>query len=133
MKGTKLVQIYLWTSINNTAPFLSIPWHQKEPLGCAVYSDCPTNDSYKKCVHVWWCLPCNYVAKPFGILQRVIKSQNVYISFRHCKSWYFFSQKRFWLNFQNSGPLMRQAIRRWHLLWKLCKALFWCKTLIKGI
>ena len=26
-----------------------------------------------------YCLPCNYVTKPFGILQRVIKSQKVYI------------------------------------------------------
>ena len=25
------------------------------------------------------CLPCNYVTKPFGILQRVIQSQRVYI------------------------------------------------------
>ena len=23
---------------NNTAPFVSIAWHQKEPLGCVVYS-----------------------------------------------------------------------------------------------
>ena len=33
-------------NINNvTAPFVSITWHQKEPLGCGVYSHCPTNDS----------------------------------------------------------------------------------------
>ena len=30
---------------NNTAPFVSITWHQKEPLGCVVYSHCPTNDA----------------------------------------------------------------------------------------
>ena len=58
-------------------PFASTNWHQKEPLGCVVYSHCPTNDSYNICIHS--CLPCNYVTKPFGILQRVIKSQRVYI------------------------------------------------------
>ena len=63
---------------NNFAPFVSITWHQKEPLGCAVYSHCPTNDSYNICIHSC-CLPCNYVTKPFGIFQRVIKSQRVYI------------------------------------------------------
>ena len=63
---------------NNTAPFVSITWHQKEPLGCVVYSHCPTNDSYNICIHSC-CLPCNYVTKPFGILQRVIKSQRAYI------------------------------------------------------
>ena len=30
---------------NDIAPFVSITWHQKEPLGCVVYSHCPTNDS----------------------------------------------------------------------------------------
>ena len=63
---------------NNIAPFVSITWHQKEPLGCVVYSHCPTNDSYNICIHSC-CLPCNYVTKPFGTLQRVIKSQRVYI------------------------------------------------------
>ena len=63
---------------NNIAPFVSITWHQKEPLGCVVYSHCPTNDSYNICIHSC-CLPCNYVTKSFGILQRVIKSQRVYI------------------------------------------------------
>ena len=62
---------------NDIAPFVSTTWHQKEPLGCVVYSHCPTNDSYNICIHS--CLPCNYVTKPFGILQRVIKSQRVYI------------------------------------------------------
>ena len=47
-------------------------------MGCVVYSHCPTNDSYNICIHNC-CLPCNYVTKPFGILQRVIKSQRVYI------------------------------------------------------
>ena len=46
-------------------------------MGCVVYSHCPTNDSYNISIHS--CLPCNYVTKPFGILQRVIKSQRVYI------------------------------------------------------
>ena len=45
---------------NNTAPFVSITSHQKEPLDCVVYSDFPTNDSYNKCLH-GCCLPCNYV------------------------------------------------------------------------
>ena len=63
---------------NDIAPFVSITWHQKEPMGCVVYSHCPTNDSYNICIHSC-CLPCNYVTKPFGILQGVIKSQKVYI------------------------------------------------------
>ena len=63
---------------NDIAPFVSITWHQKEPLGCVVYSHCPTNDLYNISIHSC-CLPCNYVTKPFGILQRVIKSQRVYI------------------------------------------------------
>ena len=71
---------------NNTAPFVSITWHQKEPLGCVVYSYCPTNDSYNKCIHC--CLPCNYFTKSFGILQRIIKSQKAFISVGNCKSWY---------------------------------------------
>ena len=76
MKGIKLIQIYLWISTNNTALFVSITWHQKEPLGCAVYSHCPTNDSYNNGIHDC-CLPCNYITKPFGILQTVIKSQKL--------------------------------------------------------
>ena len=51
---------------------------QKEPLGCVEYLHWPTNDSYNICLHSC-CLPCNYVTKPFGILQRVLKSQRVYI------------------------------------------------------
>ena len=76
MKGTKLIQIYLWISTNNTALFVSITWHQKEPLDCAVYVHCPTNDSYNNGIHDC-CLPCNYITKPFGILQTVIKSQKL--------------------------------------------------------
>ena len=60
-------------------PFTSTNWHQKKPLGCVVHSHCPTNDSYNNSIHSC-CLPCNYVTKPFGILQRVIKSQRVHIS-----------------------------------------------------
>ena len=72
-------------NINNiTATFASITLHQKEPLGCVVYSHCPTNDSYNKCIHSC-CLLCNYVTKPFSILQRVIESQRVCISFGHTK------------------------------------------------
>ena len=63
---------------NDIAPFVSITWHQKEHLGCVVYSHCPTNGSYNICIHSC-CLPCNYVTKPFGIMQRVIKSPEVYI------------------------------------------------------
>ena len=70
---------------NNTSPFVSITRHQKELLGCVVYSNCPTNDSCNKCMHSC-CLPCNYVTKSFGILQRVIKNQKVCISFGYCKS-----------------------------------------------
>ena len=99
MKGTKLIHIYLWIPIHNTATFVSITWHQKEPLGCAVYSHCPTNDSYNKCIPCC-CLPCSYVTKPSDILQRVIKSQRVCISFGRNKSWYLFSPKSLWLNLQ---------------------------------
>ena len=63
---------------NNIAPFLSTTWHQKETFGCVVYSHCPTNDSYHKCIDSC-CLPCNYVTKSFGIFQRVLKSQKVFI------------------------------------------------------
>ena len=59
-------------------PFVSTKWHQKELLGCVVYSHCLTNDSYNNSIHSS-CLPCDYVTKLFGILQRVIKSQRVYI------------------------------------------------------
>ena len=35
----------LFKSINNNiALFVSITWHQKDPLGCAVYPHCLTND-----------------------------------------------------------------------------------------
>ena len=64
-------------------PFPSTNWPQKEPLGCIVCSHCPTNDSYRNSIHSC-CLPCIYVTKHFGILQRVIKSQRVPISE---KSW----------------------------------------------
>ena len=60
-------------------PFASTNCNQKEPLGCVVYSLCPTNDSCNNSIHSC-CLPCNYVTKPFGILQRAIKSQRVHIS-----------------------------------------------------
>ena len=63
--------------------FASTNWHQKELLGCVVYSHCSTNDSYSNSIHSC-CLSCNYVTKPFGILQRVVKSQRVHISE---KSW----------------------------------------------
>ena len=62
------------------APFVSITGHQKEPLICDVYWHCPINDSYNKCIYSC-CLLCNYVTKPFGILQRVVKSQKVGIYF----------------------------------------------------
>ena len=59
-------------------PFASANWHQKEPLRCVVYSHCSTNDSYNNSIHSC-CLPCNYVTKPFGTLQRVIESQSFHI------------------------------------------------------
>ena len=79
---------------NTTAPFVSITWLQKEPLGCVVYSHCPTNDSCNKCIHSC-CLPCNYVTKPFGILWRVNKSQKVWISVGHSKSRHLFLLEMF--------------------------------------
>ena len=38
--------------------------------------------THTTCIHSC-CLPCNYVTKPFGILQRVIKSQRVHIYHLH--------------------------------------------------
>ena len=64
-----------------------------EPLGCVVYSHCPINDSYKKCI-CSCCLPCNYVTRPFGILQRVIKSQKVYIYHLHTAKVHTFSLRK---------------------------------------
>ena len=60
---------------------------QQGPLSWVVYSCCLSDNS------------CN--AKSFYILQRVIKSQKVCLSFRHSKSWYLFFQKSLRLNFQN--------------------------------
>ena len=54
---------------------------------------------YNKRIHIC-CLPCNYVTKSFGILQRLIKSQKVLTLFEHSKSRYLSSQKNLWLNFQ---------------------------------
>ena len=73
---------------NNTALFVSITIHEKEPLGCIVYSHFPTNDSFNKCIHscCCCCLLCNYVTNPFGILKTVIKSKKVCISFGQSKS-----------------------------------------------
>ena len=51
----------------------------KGTLGLCCILAFPTNDSYNKCIH-GWCLPCHYVTMPFGILQRVIKTQRVLIS-----------------------------------------------------
>ena len=49
-----------------------------EPLACVLYSPFPTNESYNN--RIQCC--CSYVAKSFGIFQRVIKSQRVYTSKR---------------------------------------------------
>ena len=45
--------LHSWGSIDlfksitsNIAHFVSITWHQNEPLGCAVYLHCLTNDSW---------------------------------------------------------------------------------------
>ena len=70
---------------NNTVSSASITGHEKEPLDCVVHSHCPNNDSYKKCIHICCCLPYNYITKPFGILQRIIKIQKVCISLGHSK------------------------------------------------
>ena len=86
----------LFVNINNsTAPPVSIIRHQKEPLGCVVYSHCPTNNSYNRCIHsCCCCLPCNYVTKPFGILQRINKeSKGVYIIWTQQMSLPFPSKK----------------------------------------
>ena len=70
---------------NCNKPFASTNWHQKEPLCCVVYSHCPINDSYNNGIHS--CLPCNYITKPFGILQRLINSQRVHMSEALQKLW----------------------------------------------
>ena len=75
-------------------PLASINWNQKEPLDWVVYSHCPINDSYNDSTHSC-CLPCHYVTKPFGILQKVIKSQRMHISEKSLKllsNIYFFTK-----------------------------------------
>ena len=87
--------LYYCTAIKNfNKPFASTHWHEKEHLGWVVNSHCPTNDSYSNSIHSC-CLPCNYVAMPLGILQRLIKSQRVYISEKSLKllsTIYFFTE-----------------------------------------
>ena len=80
---------------NNTALFVSITIHQKEPLGCIVYSHFPTNDSFNKCIHscCCCCLPYNYVTNPFSILKTVIKNKKVYIIWTKQKLILFLSEK----------------------------------------
>ena len=83
---------------NNTAPFVSIIWHHKEPLGCVIYSHCPLMTLQQ--MYTLLLLTLHYVTKPFGISQRIIKSQKVCLSFVHSESQSFFSQKNLWLNVQ---------------------------------
>ena len=78
--------------IDDNAPFVSIIWHQTEPLGCVVYSHCPTNDSYNKCIYSC-CLSCNYVTRPFSILQRIIKNKRCVYHWTQQKSIPFPSEK----------------------------------------
>ena len=88
-------------NINNSTTPICINSMTPKRLGCAVYSHCLTNDSYSKCTYsCCCCLPSNYATKPHAILQRVIKSQKVCISFGHSKTRYLFSQKNLRLNFQ---------------------------------
>ena len=82
---------------DNTGTFESITWHQKKPLGCVGYSHCTTNDSNNNCINSCCCLPYNFVTKPFGILQRPVKSQKVCKAFGHSKNWYLFFQESLWL------------------------------------
>ena len=104
--------LFMSINNNNTAPFVSVTWHQKEPLGCVVYSHCGTNDSYHKYIHsCCCCLLCNYVTRPFGIFQRIIKSQKVCMSFEKSKSWYLFSQQILWFNFQTWFQIFRSMER----------------------
>ena len=83
---------------NNNVPGVSIKGHQKALVDCAIYSHDPTNDLHNKCIHSW-CLTCNFISKPFGILQKVIKNQMVFISLERSKIRYHYSQKLLWLNF----------------------------------
>ena len=88
-----------------------ITWHKKKKLGCVVCSHILTNDSYNKCIHSCFCfgitLPGNYVTKPFGMLQRVIKRQKTLISFGHSKGQYLLSQEYLWLKFQTCFEICR--------------------------
>ena len=63
----------------DTASFVTITCHQKESLGCAVYSHRPTHDSYNNYIHSCY-LPFNCATKAFVILQRLIKSQILLVS-----------------------------------------------------
>ena len=65
---------------NNTAPFVSVIMIPKGTLALHCILTLPNYGSYSKCIHCC-CLPCTCVTKPFGILQRIIKSQKVCISF----------------------------------------------------
>ena len=66
---------------NNTSPFVSITWQLNETLGFVIaYSRCPTNGN--KYIHSCYLL-YNYATNLFGILQRLIKSHRVLISFEH--------------------------------------------------
>ena len=96
---------------SNTTAFVSITLHQKEPLGCVVYSHFSTNDSQNKCIHSC-CLPCNYITKSFRILHWEIKSQKELTSFEHSKRQMlisFLSEKLFRLVFRFLG-LMKMVI-----------------------
>ena len=78
---------------NNTAPFVSITWHQKKPW-VVLYTRCS--------------LPCNYVTKTIGILQRV-------------KILCLSSQKKLWLNFQGnwkSDYLKKIQSSYWYAVFK---------------
>ena len=71
------MQIYIRVS-----PIILHPLHQqhdtKRNSWVVLYTHIAQLMTHTTYIHSC-CLPCNYVTKPFGILQRVIKSQRVYI------------------------------------------------------
>ena len=103
---------------------------KKEPLGCVVYSHCPTNDSYSKSIHSC-CLSCNYVTKPFGILQRVIKSQRVHISEKGLKllsTIYFFH----WMIVHGKGLNTKEKLKLFFYSYLIIKTSSFQKNFLHG-
>ena len=70
---------YYTTIITVVTSLLSQHTDTKRNPWVVLYTHFAQLMTHTTCIHSC-CLPCNYVTKPFGILQRVIKSQRVHIS-----------------------------------------------------